>query len=161
LQIILHVDGVKQSKPLLIFHGKGDKKGKLVDGRLLTEYKQYDSRVVVAFNTKAYANTDTMLQWIKMQFSHLSAFPFRSWEEHHKPRLLTLDVFKGQLNDEILTAFKGINCTCSFTPSGITGFIQACDVRINKVLKNWISEQAELHYDAHEEKWIENKYTVG
>ena len=102
---------------------QGNKKWKLVDRRLLAEYKQYDSKVVVSFNTKAYANTDTMLQWIKMQFSHSSAFSFRSWEQHHEPRMLTLDVFKGQLNDEVLAAFKGINCTCSFIPSGTTGFI--------------------------------------
>jgi hypothetical protein len=62
LQIILHADGVLRCKPLLIFHGKGDKKGKPVDGRLLAEYKQYNFRVVVSFNTKAYANTDIMLQ---------------------------------------------------------------------------------------------------
>jgi hypothetical protein len=161
LQIILHADGVPRCKPLLIFHGRGDKKGKLVDGRLLAEYKQYDSRMVVSFNTKACANADKMLQWIKIQFSYSSAFPFRSWEQHHEPRMPTLDVFKGQLNDEVLAAFKGINYTCSFIPSGITGFIQACDVGINKVLKNRVLEQAELHYDNHEEEWIENAYTVG
>ena len=61
LQIVLHADGVLRCRPLLIFHGKGDYKGKPVDRRLLAEYKQYDSRVVVAFNTKAYANTDSML----------------------------------------------------------------------------------------------------
>ena len=95
-----------------------------------------------------------------MQFSHASAFPFRSWEQHYKPQMLLLDVFKGQFNDEVLAAFKGINCTCSFIPSGTTGFIQACDVRINKVLKNQITEQAELYYDAYKEQWIKNKYTV-
>jgi hypothetical protein len=46
----------------LIFHGKGDKRGKPVDRRLLAEYKQYDLRVVVIFNSKAYANTDSMLE---------------------------------------------------------------------------------------------------
>jgi hypothetical protein len=152
LQIVLYADGVLRCKPLLIFHGKGDYKGKPVDRRLLAEYKKYDSRVVVAFNTKAYANTDSMLQWIKMQYSHVSAFPFQSWEQHHEPWMLSLDVFKGQFNDKVLAAFKGINCTCSFIPGGTTGFIQACDVGINKVLKNWITEQAELHYNANEEQ---------
>jgi hypothetical protein len=49
--------------------------------------------------------------------------------------MLSLDVFKGQLNDKVLAAFKQINCTCSFIPSGTTGFIQVCDVAINKPLK--------------------------
>jgi hypothetical protein len=85
LQIALYADRVPQCKPLLIFHSKGDKRGKLVDGQLLAEYKQYNPRVVVASNSKAYANIDSMLEWIKRQFSHLSAFPFRKWEQHHKP----------------------------------------------------------------------------
>jgi hypothetical protein len=33
-------------------------------------------------------------------------------------------------------------------------------VAINKPLKDRISELAEIHYDNHEEQWIENKYTV-
>jgi hypothetical protein len=50
--------------------------------------------------------------------------------------MLTLDVFKGQLNNEVLAEFKRMNCTCSFIPGGTTGFIQVCDVAINKPLKD-------------------------
>jgi hypothetical protein len=75
--------------------------------------------------------------------------------------MLSLDVFKGQLNNKILAKFKRINCTCSFILGGTTGFIQVCDVAINKPLKDRIAELAEIHYDAHEEQWIENKYSVG
>ena len=57
--------------------------------------------------------------------------------------MLSLDVFKGQLNNKVLAEFKRINCTCSF------------NVAINKPLKD------RIHYDAHEEQWIENKYSVG
>jgi hypothetical protein len=60
-----------------------------------------------------------------------------------------------------MAEFKKINCTCSFIPSSATGFIQVCDVGINKVLKKQVSDLADLHYDAHEQQWIENKYTVG
>jgi len=65
LQIVLHADGELRCKPLLIFHGKGDKKGYLFYKSLRAEYKLYDKRVVVAFNDKAYANTDTMLEWLR------------------------------------------------------------------------------------------------
>jgi len=37
--------------------------------------------------------------------------------------MLLLDVFKGQFNNKVLAAFKGINCTCSFILSGTTSFI--------------------------------------
>jgi hypothetical protein len=116
---------------------------------------------VVAFNKKAYANTDTMLEWIKSQYAHLSAYLFQNWELNHKPRMLSLDVFKGQLNNKVLAKFKQINCICSFILSGTTGFIQVCDVAINKPLKDQIAELAKIHYDAYEEQWIKNKYSVG
>jgi len=74
--------------------------------------------------------------------------------------MLSLNVFKGQLNNKVLAEFKRINCTCSFILGGTTGFIQVCDVAINKPLKDRIAELAEIHYDAHEEQWIENKYSV-
>jgi hypothetical protein len=76
--------------------------------------------------------------------------------------MLTLDVFKGQLNDDVLAEFKRINCTCSFIPSGTTGFIQVCHVSINKVLKKKrIFDLADFHYNAHKQQCMENKYTVG
>jgi hypothetical protein len=59
---VLHADGVLRCKPFLIFHGKGDKLGKPFHKNLRAEYKLYNKRVVVAFNEKAYANTDTMLE---------------------------------------------------------------------------------------------------
>jgi hypothetical protein len=95
LQIVLHADGELRCKPLLIFHGKGDRKGKPTDSRLKKEYKRYDPRVVVAFNPKAYSNTDVMIEWIRSQYSHSSAYAFRKWEPEHEPRMLSLDVFKG------------------------------------------------------------------
>jgi hypothetical protein len=65
--------------------------------------------------------------------------------------MLTLDVFKGQLNDKVLAEFKRINCTCSFIPSRTTDFIQVCDVAINKLLKDQISELAEIHYNNYKD----------
>src|SRR5271165_2347118 len=94
-------------------------------------------------------------------YSYRTAVPFYAWDPIHEPQLLSLDVFKGQLNDNVIGAFKNINCTCSFIPGGTTGYIQVCDVAINKPLKDRIAEQAELHYDQHKQKWIEGKYSVG
>jgi hypothetical protein len=102
-----------------------------------------------------------MIEWIHSQFANSSAYVFRRWEEKHEPRLLTLDVFKGQLNDNVLAKFKKLNCTCSFIPGSTTGFIQVCDVGINKVLKKRISDLADLYYNTHKQQWLENKYSVG
>ena len=160
LQIVLHADGEPRCKPLLIFYKKGDKKGYPFYKSLRAKYKLYNKQVVVAFNDKAYANTDTMLEQLWSQYAHSLAYLFRRQELNHKPQMLTFDVFKGQLNNKVLAKFKQMNCTCSFIPSRTTGFIQVCDVAINKPLKDQISELAEIHYDNHKDQWIKNKYTV-
>ena len=160
LQIVLHANGELRYKLLLIFHGKGDRKGKLTDSRLKKEYKRYNPRVVVAFNPKAYSNTNVIIEQIRSQYSHSLAYAFQKQEPKHEPRMLSLDVFKGQLNDDVLAEFKRINCTCSFIPSSTTSFIQVCDVAINKPLKNRIAELAEIYYDNHKEEQIKNKYSV-
>ena len=120
---MLHADRVLRCKPLLIFHSKGNKTGRPFHKGLRAKYKLYDKQVVVAFNNKAYANTDLMLEWIKLQYAHSLAFPFQNWEPNYKPQMLTLNLFKGQLNNNVLAEFKRINCTCSFIPGGTTGFI--------------------------------------
>jgi hypothetical protein len=74
--------------------------------------------------------------------------------------MLSLNVFKGQLNNKVLAEFKRINCTYSFILGGTTSFIQVCNVAINKPLKDRIAELVEIHYDAYKEQWIENKYSV-
>jgi hypothetical protein len=74
--------------------------------------------------------------------------------------MLSLDVFKGQLNNKGLAEFKRINYTYSFILGRTTGSIQVCDVAINKPLKDRIAELAEIYYDAYKEQWIENKYSV-
>jgi len=51
-------------KLLLIFYSKGDKRGKPFYKSLRAKYKLYNKQVVVAFNNKAYANTNTMLKWV-------------------------------------------------------------------------------------------------
>jgi hypothetical protein len=66
--------------------------------------------------------------------------------------MLLLNVFKGQLNNKVLTEFKQINCTYSFILGGTTRFIQVCDVGINKVLKKRISDLADPHYDTHKQQ---------
>jgi hypothetical protein len=48
LQILVHADGIRRCKPLLIFHGKNeDYRQKLKAGNLRREYRLYDSRVEV------------------------------------------------------------------------------------------------------------------
>ena len=69
-------------------------------------------------------------------------------------------MYKGQLNNTVLAKFKQINYICSFILSRTTGFIQVCNVVINKLLKDCIAKLAEIHYDTYKDKWIKNNYTI-
>lgn len=66
LQVAVFADGVERIKPLLIFEGQG---GVGSHKRAFErERLQYDSRVKVIFNAKAYGNEETTLNWILTQW---------------------------------------------------------------------------------------------
>ena len=62
---------------------------------------------------------------------------------------------------QVKQAFRDLNITASFIPSGCTGYVQVLDVAINKPLKTRVSELADIHYDENFERWSKGSYTVG
>ena len=70
-------------------------------------------------------------------------------------------MFAGQKTKEVIDSFKAIRCTTSFIPSGTTGFIQVCDIVVNRSLKARIEELADQYIDGHEREWVDGKYSVG
>ena len=50
----------------------------------------------------------------------------------------------------MITSFKALKCTTSFIPGSTTGFIQVCDIVINKSLKDQIEVLADQYIDEHE-----------
>jgi hypothetical protein len=96
------------------------------------------------FNPKAWSNTDLMPEWIKHMYTPSSKYPlFPRYSTKRLPRFLSLNVFSGQKTKEVINSFKALNCTASFIPSGTTGFIQVCDIVINRSLKARIKELAD------------------
>jgi hypothetical protein len=61
IQLTIFADGVARVKPLIIFRGKENSSW----APRAREAKRYDSRVVVKFNPKAYANTAIILFWLE------------------------------------------------------------------------------------------------
>jgi transposase-like protein len=163
LQILVHADGIRRCKPLLIFHGKNqDHRQKPKSSSLSKEYKLYDPRVEVMFNPKAWSNTDLMLEWIKHLYTPSTNYPYFPRNSILRPpRFLSLDVFSGQKTKEVIDSFKSIRCTTSFIPGGTTGFIQVCDTAVNRSLKARIEELADRYIDEHEVEWVEGRYSVG
>lgn len=66
LQVVVFADGESRVKPLLIFPGDGDRRS--TAARFQREREQYDPRVKVIFNKKAYADQTTTIDWIDTQW---------------------------------------------------------------------------------------------
>ena len=176
LQIAVFTDGVPRCKPLLMFKGKP--KG---DNRRKAEQKKYHPGVIIIFNEKAQANTSNLLDWVKNQYSTVSAYPLRD----NEPRFLTLDSFaphknKGKkskekeslkekekrlleekLQQELRDTFTKLNVTLSLIPSGCTGYVQVLDVLINKLIKVYIEEYEDLWVEQNFELWQSGGWSVG
>ena len=103
------------------------------------------------FNPKAWSNADLMLEWIKHIYTPSSKYPLvPRYSTTRPPRFLSLDVFAGQKTKDVIAGFKALKCTTSFIPGGTTGFVQVCDIVINKSLKDQIKELADQYIDKHE-----------
>jgi len=62
LQCTVFADGINRMKPTLMFKGKPNSHARA----RLAELQLYDHRVKVIFNDKAYANTQTQLEYVKV-----------------------------------------------------------------------------------------------
>ena len=64
LIVYVSADGVNRCNLLLIFQGQDVVK----NSRIKKEMQQYDSGVVVQWNSKAYCNTKVMIRWLKQLY---------------------------------------------------------------------------------------------
>lgn len=58
-------------------------------------------------------------------------------------------------------SFCDLNITFLFVLSGCTSYLQVLNLAINKLLKHWVSEFADIHYEENLDKWENGKYLVG
>jgi hypothetical protein len=149
--VYIFADGVNRSKPLLIFHGDpiGDK-------RRRAEEKLYDSRVCIAFNRTAWADSTNLKDWVKKQYAGASPY----FPNKKEPRFLSLNAFTPQMTISLREEFKTLNCTTSYIPGGCTGFVQVLDVSLNKELKALVAYQASNYVDKFHDKYERGDFTV-
>jgi hypothetical protein len=119
----------------------------------------------VIFNDNAYANGDNLKQWARQEYKWGGVYS----PSDNKPRFLALDAFSAhkQTSDEtkaqedFVAELKKLNCTISMIPPGGTGYVQVCDTTANQLIKKFISESEEAHYDSHEMEYKTGRFTVG
>ena len=134
MQFTIFADGVARLLPLMIFRGKEDSKTTVRQGKAL----QYDPRVMVSFNSKAYATTITILHWLlKQLLLELSGLP----------SLLIMDLLHSHRTKPVKKLLKKNDVTRSLVPVGSTGIVQPVDISFNRPFKNMLKEEIDKEFE--------------
>ena len=111
-------------KPLIIFRGKGLRISQ-------KDKKEYDGRVVVQFQEKAWCDETIMKHWVLYMWK-------RPFSEHFRqPKLLVADVHRAQTTEAIQRILsKECNTYITLVPPGTTSLVQPLDVCFNAPFKS-------------------------
>jgi hypothetical protein len=130
IQLTIFADGVARVKPLIISRGKENSSW----ARRAKETKRYDSRVVVKFNPKAYANTAIILFWLEELLLPVLG---------SRPTLLVMDLLRAHKTGPVRKFLKSNDITLSMVPGGCTGLVQPLDVSVNRPFKDILKQEIE------------------
>ena len=137
IQLTIFADGINRVIPLIIFRSTEDN----TSAPRRREEKLFDSRVVVKFNPKGYANSSIMLFWL--EFMLLPVLDTASG-----PTLLVMDLFKSHSTQEIKDWLCVHRIVPSLVPGGCTGLVQPLDISVNRpfedILKQVIDDAVDL-----------------
>ena len=144
MQLTIFADGEPRVKPLLIFRGTGKRIP-------FKEQVQYDKRVTVRFQPKAWCDQEVMEYWVK-----------NCWKPRvRKESLLVLDVHTAQKTERIKTELKECNTTPVFVPAGCTPIVQPLDVSYNAPFKTKVETAATNHLHDNVEGYLHGRFTAG
>jgi len=102
--LTIWADGVHRTKPVIIFHGKGQRIPQ-------TERTKWDPRVYVEFQQNAWADEDIMRKYF--------LFHFRQMDYHQQTRLMVMDVHKAQKTESIKNIVRNVcNTIMALIPPG-------------------------------------------
>ena len=148
VQMTVFADG-STLPPLIIFRGKGIRIS-------ADERNNWDRRVKVTFQPKAWCDEDVMKKWIQ-----------EDWNVFLNPltpgssgKILTADVHAAQQTDDVKTLLNRCKTQLKNVPPGTTNRVQVLDVVINKPFKDAVREQFEQHIHDHLDLYVENKLPV-
>jgi len=123
IQLTIFADGIDCVMPLIIFCSTENN----TSAPRRREEKLFDSRVVVKFNPKGYANSAIMLFWLEFMLLPVLG---------SGATLLVMDLFKFHSTQEIKDWLRTHGIIPSLVPSGCTGLVQPLDVSVNRPFKD-------------------------
>ena len=134
MQFTIFADSVAGVLPLMIFRAKEDSKTTVRQGKAL----QCDPRVMVSFNSKAYATTATILRWLLKQL-----LP----ELGGLPSLLIMDLLRSHRTKPVKKLLKKNDVTLSLVPAGCTDIVQPGDISFNRPFKDMLKEEIDKEFE--------------
>jgi len=134
MQFTIFADGVARVLPLMIFRGLENSKITIRRREAL----RYDTRVVVVFNSKAYATTTTILHWLSKQL-----LP----ELVGLPTLLIMDLLRSYKTKPVKKLLKKNDVTLSLVPAGCTGIAQPVNISFNRPFKDMLKKEIDKEFE--------------
>ena len=135
---------------LLIFRGKGLRINP-------AEKKQWDRRVKVVFQPKAWCDEAIMKKWIEEDWNNVFHNPPTPGSSG---KILYADVHKAQQTPDVKQWLHKCKTTLINVPGGTTSRVQPLDVCINKPFKNYVREFFEQHLDSNLELYVDGKLSA-
>lgn len=122
VQHTIYADGVFRTKTVIIFRGTGKRVSQ-------GEKKQWDPRVYVTWQEKAWADESVTLEWAR--------FVYRGFER--EPRLLVMDAHRAQKTESVRNYLRNeCNTIIALVPPGNSftqiNFICICNIRHPKLI---------------------------
>lgn len=150
VQLTIFGDGVPRVRPAVIFRGQGK--------RLKPdEKKNWDKRVKVYFQPKAWCDESIMKQWVCEEWGNIFTNPVSPGSSG---KILVADVHTAQQTDEVKRLLVNKKTVLVNVPPGCTSRVQPLDVSVNKPFKNLVREQFEKHLDENLDKYVDGKLTA-
>ena len=150
VQLTVFGDGVCRLRPTLIFWSKGLRISK-------EEKSNWDKRVKVFFQEKAWCDQTIMKCWINEEWGNMF---FNPVTPESSGKILCADVHRAQQTATVKRMLQSRNTVLVNTPPGCTSKVQPLDVSINKPFKDYLQTQFEKHCDENIELYISNKLTA-
>ena len=142
VQLTIFGDGIPRVRPTVIFRGKGKRIKP-------DEKKNWDKRVKVYFQPKAWCDESIMKQWVCDKWGNMFTNPVTSGSSG---KILVADVHTAQQTDEVKRRLVAKKTVLVNVPPGCTSRVQPLNV--------YVREQFEKHLDENLERYVEGKLTA-
>ena len=150
VQLTVFGDGVCRLRPTLIVRGKGLRIPK-------EEKSNWDKRVKVSFQEKAWCDQTIMKCWINEEWGNMF---FNPATPESSGKILCADLHRAQQTATVKRMLQSKNTVLVNIPHGCTSKVQPLDVSINKPFKDYLRTQFEKNRDENIELYISNKLTA-